>query len=138
MSVRDPAELGNTECLVSQDSRGLKMFKQAHPCLWWGHWVSLKQAWVLPSTPAPGCYVVWQAAQWFPLSGYAALSHTGVHAAISCCESQLGPRSLDMPLETHMFNQKMSNESFILSKDELIHSIIVVIKKISIELCKIK
>lgn len=71
--------------------------------------------WVLLSTHAPGCYAVWLAAQWSPLGGCVALAHTAAPAAISYCESLLGPRSLDTPGETHgqKYTNTDSNEHFI-------------------------
>lgn len=55
------------------------------------------RAWALLSTLSLGCYAAWLAAQWFPRGECAAPSHTAAPAAIFCCESQPGPRSLDRP-----------------------------------------
>lgn len=71
--------------------------RRSHPCWWSWHWEQRKRVWVLLSTLAPGCYAAWLAARWFPLGGSAALAHTAAPAAISCCESLRGPRSLDTP-----------------------------------------
>lgn len=87
----------------------LHTYSQSHPCWWWGHWVWWKRAWELVSTLAPGCYAAWLAAQWSPLGGYAALAHTAALAAISCCESRLGPRSLDTPGGTQAHRHREFN-----------------------------
>ncbi len=75
--------------------------------MWW------KQAWVLLSTLAPGCYAAWRAAQWSLLGGCAALAHTAAPAAISYCESLLGPGSLDKPGGTQVHKYTESSESLI-------------------------
>lgn len=79
---------------------------------------------MLLSTLAPGCYVAWRAAQWSPLGGCAALAHTAAPAAISYCESLLGPRSLDTPGGTRAHAYTDSAESFIpiTKSEELIFS----------------
>lgn len=86
---------------------------QTHPGWWWWRcWVWRMWAWVLLSTLALGCYAAWLVAQWFPPGECAAPSHTAVPAAIVCCESRPGPRSLDRPEGKTQRERKEEKSSF--------------------------